>query len=56
MCKLQSPQIAILMATYNGEKYLKDQIESLYAQTVSGWHLYVRDDGSQDATIDIIKS
>ena len=47
--------IAILMATYNGETYLKEQIDSLLAQTCQDWHLYVHDDGSKDGTIAIVK-
>lgn len=47
--------IAILMATYNGGKYLAEQLDSLLAQSYQDWHLYVHDDGSQDSTVDIIK-
>lgn len=47
-------QIAILMATYNGDKYLREQIDSLFAQTYQDWHLYIHDDGSKDNTITII--
>ena len=47
--------IAILMATYNGETYLKEQIDSLLAQTYQDWHLYVHDDGSADNTVAIVK-
>lgn len=48
--------IAILMATFNGEKYLAEQIDSLLAQTYQDWHLYIHDDGSKDKTIDIINA
>lgn len=48
--------IAILMATYNGEKYLREQIDSLLNQTCQDWHLYVHDDGSKDGTVNIVKS
>lgn len=51
-----SAQIAILMATYNGEMYLREQIESLLAQTCQDWHLYIHDDGSKDNTTAIIQS
>ena len=47
--------IAILMATYNGERYLKEQIDSLLAQTWEDWHLFVHDDGSTDSTVAMIK-
>ena len=43
------------MATYNGEKYLREQINSLFAQTCQDWHLYVHDDGSSDGTVAILK-
>jgi glycosyltransferase involved in cell wall biosynthesis len=42
------------MATFNGEKFLTEQLDSLQAQAVTSWHLYVSDDGSTDATLDII--
>ena len=46
--------IAILLPTYNGESYLREQIESLFAQTNQDWQLFVRDDGSKDCTVDIL--
>lgn len=48
--------IAILMATYNGEKYLREQIDSILSQTCTDWTLYIQDDGSTDHTLDIIRS
>lgn len=48
--------IAILLANYNGEKYIREQLESLYAQTYKDWTLYVRDDCSTDTAMDIVKS
>lgn len=47
-------EVAILMATYNGEKYLEEQIESIIDQTYKNWILYIRDDNSQDDTQKII--
>jgi len=46
----------ILLSTYNGEKYLTEQIESLYIQNNSNWHLLVRDDGSEDSTVAAINA
>lgn len=46
--------IAILMATYNGEKYIAEQIESLLCQSVQDFILYIRDDHSTDNTYEII--
>lgn len=46
--------VVILMATYNGEKYIAPQIESICNQTYRNWELWIRDDGSTDSTLDII--
>lgn len=48
-------QIDILMATYNGEKYLKKQIDSILNQTYSNIRLIISDDSSTDRTKEIIK-
>jgi glycosyltransferase involved in cell wall biosynthesis len=42
------------MATYNGEKYIKEQLNSLRSQSYDKWTLYIRDDCSTDATINIL--
>ena len=47
-------KIDILMATYNGEKYIGKQIDSILRQTYDNWNLLIRDDGSTDATTSII--
>ena len=47
--------ITILMATYNGEKYVAEQIESLLHQTYTEFQLYIRDDASTDNTLAILK-
>ena len=47
--------IAILLATYNGEKYLREQLNSLLAQTAQNWVCYIHDDGSSDGTVNIAK-
>lgn len=47
--------IAILMATFNGSLYLKDQISSIVDQDYPHWRLYIRDDGSSDNTVELIK-
>lgn len=48
-------RIAILLATYNGAKFLPEQLESLVNQSYTNWILYVRDDGSKDESLKIIK-
>lgn len=44
----------ILMATYNGERYVRQQLDSLLAQDDGRWHLTVSDDGSTDTTPQIL--
>lgn len=48
-------QAAILMTTYNGEKFLKEQLLSIEKQTYLNWHLFIFDDGSSDNTLIILK-
>lgn len=47
--------VQILMATFNGEKYISEQIESILNQTVQDIQILVRDDGSSDCTVGIIE-
>lgn len=47
--------IDIAMATYNGEQFISDQINSIIEQTHQDWVLYISDDGSTDNTVSIIK-
>jgi len=49
------PTVAILMATYNGEKYLSQQIESILNQKQVNVHFHISDDGSTDNTLNIIQ-
>ena len=50
-------RIAILMSTYNGEKYIRQQIESVLAQQGDfTLDLWVRDDGSSDGTLQILQA
>lgn len=44
------------MSTYNGGAYLREQIDSILGQTYSDWRLVVRDDGSSDETMTILKA
>lgn len=45
--------VNIIMSVYNGEKYLKDQIESILNSTVSNWRLFIFDDCSSDSSYEI---
>ena len=48
------PTVAVLMATYNGERYLHEQLDSILAQQNVDIKIYVRDDRSVDTTVAII--
>ena len=50
------PTVSVVMPTYNAEKYLKEAIDSILAQTFTDFELLIVDDNSKDKTIDIIKS
>ncbi len=47
--------VTVLMSTYNGEKYLKEQLDSILQQTQVKVYLEIRDDGSTDKTKEILK-
>ncbi|MEE0861728.1 MAG: glycosyltransferase [Lachnospiraceae bacterium] len=49
-------KVCVLMSTYNGEKFLKEQIESLINQRDIEIDVFVRDDGSRDLTQEILDS
>lgn len=51
-----TPSVNILLATYNGRKYIKEQLDSLLAQTYPNITIYIRDDGSTDDTVAFIQS
>lgn len=48
--------VDIVMGTYNGSPYIREQIRSIADQTHTDWHLYVRDDGSKDDTVAIVQT
>jgi len=47
--------VDILLATHNSRKYLAEQIDSIIAQEYTNWHLLIRDDGSCDDTLAMVK-
>ena len=53
-CENRMKSIEVLLASYNGEKYIKEQIDSILNQSVQDFHLTVSDDGSTDSTIEIL--
>jgi len=54
MSSIKEHRVDILMATYNGGLYIKDQLESILNQNYKGWRLLIHDDGSTDTTLAVI--
>lgn len=52
---MNSPAISVVMATYNGEKYLTEQLESILSQTLPPEEIIVCDDRSNDGTVYILE-
>ena len=50
-----SPPVAILLSTYEGERFLVPQLHSLLSQTHRDWVLYWRDDGSSDGSRQVMR-
>lgn len=50
----RAPRITVLLATFNGERFLADQLESIATQSYGDWQLIAADDGSKDATHSIL--
>lgn len=48
--------VVVLLATFNGSRYLRDQLNSIAGQSHSHWRLVVADDGSRDDTLAIVQS
>lgn len=48
-------QVTVVMSTYNGEAFLREQLDSILAQEGVSIRLYVRDDGSRDGTVQILE-
>ncbi|MBN2824256.1 MAG: glycosyltransferase family 2 protein [Campylobacterales bacterium] len=48
-------QVDILLSTYNGEKYLQEQLDSIFNQSYKNFRVIVRDDGSSDNSLEIAK-
>lgn len=49
-----APSVRVLMATFNGERFVRPQIDSVLAQDFRDFELLIRDDGSSDSTPDIL--
>ena len=51
----QVKKVQILMSTYNGEDYIREQLDSILAQSYPDVDILIRDDGSKDDTFVILK-
>jgi len=49
------PLVSVLLSVYNGEKYIKEAIDSILLQTYTNFELVIINDGSTDSTLEIIK-
>lgn len=54
MGESSSNTVAILLATYNGERFIGEQLSSIAAQTYEDWALWISDDGSSDKTLQLV--
>lgn len=52
---MENKKVAVIMSTYNGEKFIKEQLDSILNQTYKNIEIIVRDDGSKDNTVLIVK-
>ena len=52
---MNKPQVSVIMPVYNGEKYIKQAVESVFAQKVAT-ELLVIDDGSTDHTEKVLSA
>ena len=56
MSMIENPLISIIMNCYNGEKYLREALDSVLAQTYQNWELIFWDNRSTDRSAEIFKS
>lgn len=47
--------VVVLMSTYDGSKFLREQLDSIFLQSANDVHVEVRDDGSADSTCEILE-
>jgi len=52
---MSQSNVLIILATYNGEKHIREQVSSIQSQTYCDWRLLIRDDCSMDKTPNIIQ-
>lgn len=54
--KKSAPTVAILLSTYNGRRFVAEQLDSLLMQDYPSIQIHIRDDGSTDGTLDVLRS
>lgn len=52
---MKDKKVAVIMSTYNGEEFVREQLDSILNQTYKNVEIIVRDDGSKDGTVKIVK-
>lgn len=52
---MMEKKVKVLLSSYNGEKYIKEQVDSILAQTHKNLEVYIRDDGSTDRTLKVLQ-
>ena len=52
----EQPLVSIIMNCFNGERYLREAIDSIYAQTYSNWEVIFWDNASIDSSYKIASS
>jgi glycosyltransferase involved in cell wall biosynthesis len=52
---LKVPKVSVAIATWNGERYLREQLDTIYGQTLRPFEVVVSDDASTDKTVEILK-
>ncbi len=50
----KSKSVAVLLCSYNGERFLKEQVDSIFSQQYENFRVYVSDDGSRDSTLQLV--
>ena len=50
------PEISVIMAAFNAEKYVKSAVDSILSQTFDNFEFIIVDDGSQDETAKVLQS
>src|SRR5579872_656323 len=52
---VRGPRFSVIMNVYNGERYLRDALASVFAQTIDDWELIFWDDQSSDGSVDVLR-